>query len=234
MKRRRKHWRAYIVNNQLPPKFELADKYKPLIEKLVLIATGQSIGPGDMYKRFKMAFGRTGDLSLQDYLSAYRDVVCDQEDLVQQCYMYLMEIWEWARTRWGRSDRSIVFYDYVRFNLPKYLGTHLVHLINSYNAELAGQAYLLEEPSYELEDPPIFHLNLSWVVLRSKDGIFSNLTTKQKYLLYLRYNRGYTIDKISSLIQQHRARVEQEFSSLNKIIGDYYHATTRTNPKEPN
>lgn len=227
-----KHWRKFIVNNLLPPKFELIEKFTPLVDKIVLIAIGQNKGPVDIYKRFQSAFREKvniGSLDVSTYVSAYRDTFGGIDDIKQQCYLYLVEIWSWCRKHWRRyQTRGTVFYDYVRSNLPRYMAIHLAHQINSYNAEMSGQSYLLQEPTYEPEDPIVFHLNLSWVVIKSKDGVFSNLTTKQKYLLYLRYNRGYTIEKIALLIQQHRAKVEQEFSKLNKILGEYY-VTTRNN-----
>lgn len=234
--RRKKHWRKYLANNLLPAKFQLVE-YKPLIEKIVQIARGEETYPRDIYSRFFRALNHklygSGELKtatpllLKNYST--RLIALQQEDLQQQCWLFLLELWDFFTFTWSQkgSSKSTVFYDYARAQLTRWIGSYVGNQILLAEAErTGGHTPLLE--SYEMEDPQIFKLDLGWVALKSKDGVFSKLTVKQKYLLYLRYSKELTIDEISSLVKQHRAKIEEEFSIIKRVFHGGASVATRT------
>jgi len=228
---RKKHWRAY-TSNDLPPKSKLVELFTPLINSLVSLVLEEQVGPLDMKRRFYGAFtqafyGRS-DSSLSSSLLQY---LCEysRDDLTQQCYLFLIEIWDWYSSRWRQyKSQSMVFYDYVRTLLPKYLGRYLANEIRTYTAGLVPLP--LSDISMEVESLPPF--KLGWVILKHSSGPLAQMTVKQKYLLYLRYSKKLTIKQISSLVRQHRAKIEQEFSVINKLIG-VSNATSRNHTKDP-
>lgn len=206
----RKHWRKHLKNNLLPPKYQLVD-YSPLIDKLVSVALGETFEPRDLHKRFHSAVRRQ-KLSM----IAFQAHSFERDDLHQQCFLFLLEIWEWCTVRWKSNRRSnVVFYDFVRALLPRYLGTWMALQIKSYSAGLIPGS--LSDISVEVEQVP--EINLGWVMIKQTTGPLSELNVKQKYLLYLRYSKKLTIVQIAGLVDQHRAKIEAEFSAINKLIG---------------
>lgn len=217
-KRRKKHWRKYLSNNLLPARFQLL-KYKPLIEKIVSIARGEISNPKDIYQRFNSSLSTKIDLYKLGYsIKEFNHLSSLQEDdLQQQAFLYLMELWDFYTFTWRKqgSGKSRVFYDFARVNLSRWMGLYVGNEIRN---KLSEDKIIITEESYELEDPSILKLDLGWVILKNKEGIFGNLTIKQKYLLFLRYTKDMSILSIAELIQQHRATVEKEFSIINTIL----------------
>lgn len=216
----RKHWRKHLKNNLLPPKYQLVSTFSPLIDKLVDIVWG-SPEPRDLHRRLHSAV-RRHKLSVVTF-QQMRDIF-SRDDVRQQCYLFLLEIWEWCVARWKPNRRSnVVFYDFVRALLPRYLGAWMANQIKSYSAGLVPG-----NPSdYILEVEVAPQINLGWVMIKQVDGPLSTLSVKQKYLLYLRYSKQMTILEIAGLIDQHRAKIEQEFSVINKLIEGVNDAPTR-------
>ena len=224
-KKKKKHWRKYLKNNLLPPKFILIETFAPLVDKLVSVIVGEQHEPRDLYRRFHRAFNTelygTGNSSLSSLV--LKTLLSDRQDIQQQCFLYLIEIWDWCTRRWKSNRKSgVVFYDYVRALLPRYIGTWLAIQIREYSVGLHPPTL----SPCNTETGPGPEVTLGWVML-SAPGPLSFLTVKQKYLLYLRYSKKLTIIQIADLIQQHRARVEKDFSVINKLIEGEQNAVTR-------
>jgi hypothetical protein len=234
-RKKKKHWRKYLVNNLLPAQFQLI-QYKPLINTLVGIAQGELIQPKDIYSRFYRAlntklFGSgkprvNTPLLLKSYST--RLVSLQREDLEQQCWTFLLELWDFFTFTWSKQSAAstTVFYDYARAQLARWLGSYIGNQIKNSNAETIE--FSPEKEYYEMEDPQIFKIDLGWVVFKHKHGLFGQLTIKQKYLLFLRYNKELTIEEIASLINQHRVKIEQEFSIINTVLHGELYAAVRT------
>lgn len=239
-RRKRKHWRSYLVNNLLPARFQLVE-YKSLIDTIVNMARGNATRPLDIYRRFykSLTYQLTGSskasvnasLILKNYST--RLLSLQKEDLEQQCFLYLMELWDFFTFTWNKhgAASTTVFYDFARTNLSRWMAIYVANEIKNNSVEGSWAPLSLE--SYEMEDPQIFKLDLGWVILKTQDGRFSQLTTKQKYLLYLRWSKELTIDEISVLIKQHRAKIEQDFSLINKLLYGGQRAVTRIKSQEP-
>jgi hypothetical protein len=233
-RRKKKHWRDHLVNNLLPARFQLV-QYRPLIQKIVQIVAGEEIRPLDIYQRFYRSLNTklygSGEpktntpLLLKSYST--RLVSLQKEDIEQQCWLFLLELWDFYTYSWSKQGAasSTVFYDFARAQLARWVGSYVGNQIKMANAETVEQIPLLDW--YEMEDPQIFKMDLGWVALKSKDGMFGHLTIKQKYLLYLRYSKELTIEEISVLVRQHRAKIEQEFSHINTILHGGQNAATR-------
>jgi hypothetical protein len=224
-KRKKKHWRDHLVNNLLPARFQLV-QFKPLIQKIVKIISGEEIYPLDIYQRFYRslntklygsgAYKTNTPLLLKSYIT--RLSVLEKEEIEQQCWLFLMELWDFHTYSWSKKGAasSSVFYDLARAQLARWMGSYIGNQIKMINTETIEQIPLIDW--YEMDDPQIFKLDLGWVMLKGQNNIFSCLTIKQRYLLYLRYSKELTIEEISILVQQHRARIEEEFTNINKIL----------------
>jgi hypothetical protein len=232
-KKKKKHWREFISNNLLPAKYQLV-QYEPLIKKITLVARGETQTPKDIYKRFIQSFRAKHKTNTPVILLKSSSKVIpslSQEDLEQQCWLYLIELWDFYTYKWNKAGAATnrVFYDFIRINLSRWLGIYVATEINKHHSEQIGMPIT---ESYEMELPETFKMDLGWVLLKTTDGIFSRLTTKQKYLLFLRYSKDLTIKEISSLVQQHRAKIEVEFSIINSIIFGEKNDPSRTDSKE--
>lgn len=223
-KKKKKHWRQYISNNLLPARYQLID-LKPLVTKIASVASGKARNPKDIYLRFTRAVGPYMPNNLSQTVK--EELLLTQEDIEQQCFLYLMELWDFFTFTWSKRGRkgTTVFYDFARANLSRWIGVYIKNLIVNKNAEnITSELYLPD--IYEMEDPEIFKLDLNWVTIGSTQGVFANLTVKQKYLLFLRYTEKLSIMEISELIQQHHVLVEREFSKINTTLHGVYNATS--------
>jgi len=75
-----------------------------------------------------------------------------------------------------------------------------------------------------IDEPDELDLNLGWVLLKQDKGVMSELSTRQKYLVFLRYVKSMKIREIADLTQRHKTLIEKDFSAINKIlnIGGHY------------
>lgn len=231
MSKRRKHWRKKIEKNLLPARADLL-QYSSLLDKITQVAIGNTVDPLDITRRFyRAANTKTKCLSIEVTPSVVRELTLEEEEIKQQCWLYLVELWDFWSYTWKKTGKkaTTIFYDYVRANLSRWIGSYVGLEI----ARKAGESMTdTEIQEYEMEDPRIFNLDLGWVMLQSKDGIFSNLTIKQKYLLYLRYNKEMKNSLIVGLLNSNLSKVEQEFSTINKVLNGERNATTRCKSKE--
>ena len=139
-----------------------------------------------------------------------------REDIEQQAWLYLIQMWDFYADHYRHNRVArFVFYDYVRFNLIKYMATWIAHQIHLSVADTLidntpGITYI--------EDPETLDLSLGWVILKSEQGALSSLSTRQRYLIYLRYFKQLSILEIAELAQRNHKSIEKDFTAINKII----------------
>lgn len=233
-----KHWRQNLKQKEVPPKEELLSRFDNLIESIVdvVINGGQESSSLHFWFHKKVGgriFGFTGACTpLSIYMVRERiDSAANlsEEDVRQQLIVNLLEIWSFYKDKIkpGKKTR-FVFYDHVRFNLIKHISTWISHQILTNTGDVLAPKF--SETTY-IDEPSILKVNLGWVLLKSNQGPLSNLTTKQKYLLYLRYSKNLTIKEISVLTKRHRASIEKDFSTINSLLGiggHYVNSRTRS------
>jgi hypothetical protein len=221
-RKKKKHWRSKLQAASFPADIK-ATQFKTLIESIVQVARGNTITPRDILLRFNQGFKKKINLLYKQeeiglLIQVHRDSICtiSEEDLSQQCYLYLIELWEFYKIKWKKRTNKI-FYDYARSYLSRWMGYYVGQEIEKY----LSQGYIEKlESVYSIEEREITNLSLGWVFLKTNEGKFKDLNIKQKYLLYLRFNKDLSIKEISGLINQHNKDVEKELSVIKKILGD--------------
>lgn len=221
-RRNKRHWRSGLKESSLPLRVELVN-YCSLIDKIVSVAVGEEVAPRDILLRFRQGFNQrsNAEMKTQDLrllIDVYRNIIpsLDREDLAQQCYIYLLELWDFFKIKWKRNKNK-VFYDYARSYLSRWMGNYIAMEIRKYTSEDLREQ---EELSYEMDVEEKINLDLGWVFLYTKNGKIGKLSVKQKYLLYLRFNKDMSIVEIADLIGQHNKEVEKEFSAIKQKLGD--------------
>jgi hypothetical protein len=217
-------WRRNLTVRELPDSITALEQFSGLISSLLDIITGKSYVPSSLHHWFYKdlafkVFKQTKYPSVYTMLLLREriDSVLDVADIKQQSKLFLLEIIEFfrAKIRPGKPTKYTL-YDYVRFNLVRYLAKWIAHQILSKTMDYDFDHRVdIVEP----EDPSLFELGLGWVTLKSNQGMFGLFSTRQKYLLYLRYSKGFTIKEIASLTGRHRSLIEKDFSLVNKILG---------------
>jgi hypothetical protein len=224
-----RHWRESKSN--LPDQTALVD-YIPLIRKIVSVARGEARRPRDIYSRFKGSFsikyfGPNSNSRVNPFeiIREYRDSIqsLSREDLEQECFYFLLELYDFYKLRW-KTTNNRAFYDYARIYLTQWLAKYIALEIKKYLAEEQETQYISEE-SYSAEETEILKLDINWVFLKLKDGIFSRLSVKQKYMLYLRYTKELQNEDISKLMSWNKAKLEQEFANIKHILRGSYDCT---------
>lgn len=207
-KRKPKSWRKYLRNNLLPPRFALVDNYSDLINNICQIAIGKSKTPKSIYEDVLAGFMAKSNSSLLNTKPQL-------EDIKQQCYVYLMEIWTWYLDKWRRNSRykRIQFYDYIREKIPKLIGNYLGRESRREKSEYQWPNDLIVQPENSLS----YELNLQWVTTR--DGLFKQLSIQQRYLLYLYFNQEMSINEIAILNRQQIEQVKSELKKILRILG---------------
>lgn len=221
MIRRRRHWRKKLNEPSFPAKIK-SSEFEALINKIVDVARRESLEPKDILFRFNQGFRKKAGASFRTeeigiIINIYKDNICslDREDLIQQCYLYLIELWDFYKIKW-RNKTKKVFYDFARTFLSRWVGYYVGSEISKHLA----QGNIEKSEVIDFEEKEEINLNLGWVFLRSKEGKLKELNIKQKYLLYLRFNKELTNKAISELIGQHIKDVEKEFSNIKTILGE--------------
>lgn len=224
-------WRKTLVTKELPSREELLPKFSNLLDSIVDIITGRTLGPSSLhfwfYKRvsYRVLGQRSGwtphtNTIIRDRIDSLPNF--SEDDIRQQAVLYLVEMWSFYRTRIkpGKKTR-FVFYDYVRFNLIKHMASWVSHQILLNTGDLLVPQF--SSVAY-IDEPDELDLNLGWVLLKQDKGVMSELSTRQKYLVFLRYVKSMKIREIADLTQRHKTLIEKDFSAINKIlnIGGHY------------
>jgi hypothetical protein len=208
-----------------PPKYELVDRYSSLVTTITDIITGEDEGPRSLshwfYKSLSWKlFGQTKVCTPHTYL-LIRTLIDNlshfsREDIEQQAWLYLMEMWDfYVDTYKHNKVARFVFYDYVRFNLIKYMTNWVANQVHLNMADfkapvVSGVAYV--------DDPQDLNIDLGWVILKSETGFLASLSTRQKYLIFLRYVKQMSILEISKLTQRNHKSIEKDFTAIHKVI----------------
>lgn len=227
-KRKRRRWRHALLTRTYPDINELPVVYKNLIGTVTDIITGKRSDPVTLhfnfyktlsYKVFKQTKTWTPHTLLLLRVLIDRLPHLSREDIEQQAWLYLLEMWKFYSNRRGfiRSGASL-FYDYVRVNLVRYMSAWMANQILMASGDHLGPVF--SEETY-LDEPEEFKLSLNWVILKKDTGRLCFLSTRQKYLVFLRYAKQMTTVQIAELTHQHRATVEQDFSIIKQLIGDH-------------
>jgi hypothetical protein len=236
-KRRKKSWRHFIVNGMPPPRYELIDRYSNLIETVTDIVTNEAQGPKSLshwfYKSLSWKlFGQTKVCTPHTYI-LIRVLINElpelsREDIEQQAWLYLMEMWNFYVDNY-RHNKAVrfVFYDYIRFNLVKYMSNWIANQIKISTAD--SKANFVSDVTY-IEEPKDINVDLGWVILQSDTGFLSELSVRQKYLIFLRYVKELSIMEISDLMQRNHKSIEKDFTAINKLLnGDSNEQCNKSN-----
>lgn len=225
-KRKKKNWRRYIVNGMPPARYELPDRYENLLTTITNIILGKTNKPKTLhfvfyktlsYKVFRQTKAWTPHtyLLLRTLIDKLPHI--SRDDIYQQAWLYLMEMWDFYASRYNHNKKTcFVFYDYVRFNLIRYMSSWMANQILMGVADNTGPVFLEET---WMDDPEEIHLDLNWVIVQSSNGKLGLLSTRQKYLVFLRYVKQMTILDISGLTRRHRSAIEEDFSIINHLLG---------------
>lgn len=222
-----KHWR-HNLKQKVPEADQLIPKYTKLVDSIVDVVFGRVSSSTSKYLQFwflkhaTRSFLQTRESTIStNNLLVIRELIngsayLSEEDVRQQAFLILFEMWCFYRDKVkpGRQTK-FVFYDYVRFNLVKHIGTFVGN-------QLLLQLGDMEVPQYSeeewMDDPELIDFSLGWILLKSNVGPLAEMTVREKYLLYLRYGRNMTIKEIAALTKRHRASIENDFSRINKLF----------------
>lgn len=217
------HWRKRQNHNQLPAKFQLVD-YSPLIDKILAVSRGDLSGPKDITTRFRQAFctkafGRKStNIDLTLVLHKFSTVAPDlrEEDLRQQCYLFLVELWTFYERRWKKhgSSRSNTFYDYARTNLSRWMGIFVANVL----IRMLSEKQIEREQFCEQVIADSLTVDLGWVFQESPEEMFRNISIQDKYLIYLRYSKSYSDQEIGLLVGSGKKQVKQQLDRICKRI----------------
>lgn len=220
------YWRRHLVTKELPSRDELLPQFTKLINTITDVITGRSSTPLSLHYWF---FKRVGSrvLGSSPVSFPYTVTLCreridsipnlSEDDIRQQAILYLFEMWNFYKDKIKPGKKTkFVFYDYVRFNLIKYMAVWVSHQILQNTGDALAPRF--SDITY-MDEPDDLDFGLSWVMLKSNHGILAELSTRQKYLIYLRYTKGMTIKEIAALTQRHRALIEKDFSEINTVLG---------------
>lgn len=225
-RKKRKSWRHYIVNGMPPPRYELTERYGNLVSTITDIITDEQPGPKSLtywfYKNLSWKlFSQTKASTPHTHL-LIRTLIDSlphlaREDIEQQAWLYLMEMWTfYVDTYKHNKVARFVFYDYVRFNLIKYMTNWIAHQVQLNVVDT--KAPNVDQAVY-MKDPEGIKLDLGWVILKSETSFLSSLTTRQKYLIFLRYVKQMSILEIAKLTQRNHKSIEKDFAIINKATG---------------
>jgi DNA-directed RNA polymerase specialized sigma24 family protein len=195
-----KTWRYYLTN-KLPKQNELI-KFMPMLKNMVKVARGESLVPKDIafsyYKTINQQLcnnQKPGTSNPQLIIKTFNKLeTLSAEDLEQQAYIYLLHLHKFYEKNWEAirnrtiSNRGGTFNDYVRQKVIRYLA---LYVSNEIKNKVADYYYKDEniDGMYELEEPETLEMNLGWLFVKEKGGLFKDLNVKQKYLIYLKYNQ---------------------------------------------
>lgn len=222
-----KHWRKSTNKTLLPLDETGLLVYRETVKKLVNIARGQTRKPAHLYNIFIRAFNtvlfKKGNslVDSTELLNRYSTVIQDlsEENLEQQCYLFLIELWNFLQYRWKFRSRKYktVFYDTVRSTLPRWLGRFIAKLVQS---NIADQHYMNQYHISELQDSELneIEINLKWVTLKNTYSIFKMLSVKEKYLLYLRYERGFKVKDISLMLKRNIGLLSKDYQRIFRSL----------------
>jgi DNA-directed RNA polymerase specialized sigma24 family protein len=152
-----------------------------------------------------------------------------KEDIEQQAWLYLTEMWEhYVDTYKHNQVARFVFYDYVRFNLIKYMTSWVA---NQIHINVADYKAPNADGVIHMEETDELHMDLGWVILKSDSSFLSDLTVRQKYLIFLRYVKQMSILEISKLTQRNHKSIEKDFTLITRTIkaGDFYEHPSKSN-----
>lgn len=222
-----KHWR-HKLSEKVPEKDQLVPNFSRIVDSIVDIVYGRVSSSTSRYLQFwflknvsrTLLDTRSSTIST-DTLLVVRELIercahLSEEDVRQQALLIVVEMWSFYREKVKPGRRTkFVFYDYVRFNLVKHIGTFVGN-------QLLLQMGDMEVPRFSeeawMEDPELIDFSLGWILLKSNVGPLADMTIREKYLLYLRYGRNMTIKEIAALTKRHRASIENDFSRINKLF----------------
>ena len=221
-----KGWRKKLLTQELPSQEELLPKFSNLIDQIVDIVVGRSSRSTFLHFWFYKTvsykvLGKTKGWTPQTYMIIRERIGSisniSEEDIRQQVTLYLFEMWEFYRNKIkpGKKTR-FVFYDYVRFNLIKHTASWISTQILTSTGDILAPVF--SDVMY-MEEPDDLDFSLSWVMLKSNQGVLSELTIRQKYLVFLRYIKSMKITEIANLTGRHRSLIEKDFSQINQILG---------------
>lgn len=229
-----RNWRDNNVVKKPGSNIETLKQFSGLINSIKEIILGISTEPSSLHFWFYKSlsyqvFGQTKAWTpltltiLRERIDNISNL--NQEDIEQQINLYLLEMHNFYSKRLKSGKKSkFTFYDFIRFNLIKYMSKWVGHqILLSTGDHFAPD--ITKEIDYPAEDFTLLKLDLGWVMLKSNQGIWGFLSVRQKYLIYLRYNKGLTILEISDLVHRHRASVEKEFMEINQVLdidGHYF------------
>jgi len=221
-----KGWRKNLVTQELPSADELLHRYSNLLNSVVNVVLGRKISSSYIHFWFyktvsfqvlgqKRTWTPHTNTLIRERIDSLPNLC--EEDIRQQAILHLFELWNFykAKIKPGKKTR-FVFYDYVRFNLIKSVASWVSHQILMKTGDFLAPS--LPDITY-IEEPDDLDLSIGWVMLKSKEGVLSELNTRQKYLVYLRYAKGMKIKDIAALTNRHRALIEKDFSGINNILG---------------
>ncbi len=207
---------------RLPPctPEQLPARYKEFLDKLVLVATGETFVWNSMTRNFYQTLAqqlhclnwRAKVDTLRDTLKEARSF--DADDIRQEALMILLDHFK----SYMAKRQKVKFTLYTLLNVPRRLAEKIASLILVERGDRHQPVYSEE---YWMDEPESLNLNLGWVSLKSQEGVFSRLSLFQKYLLFLRYKESMTVQQISQLLGRPLSHLESDFGKINAILSEY-------------
>lgn len=196
---------------------QLSTRYNNYITKLTNTATGKEFEWNVSTKNFYRTLSK--ELGIKKYLYKIDEVrtlltevrTISEEDIQQEINELLLEF----HIKYLAKKQRVRFTWYILGNLSRRLAERIAKVIRE---EKADKFYPVFSEETWMEEPITFSMNLGWTTIKSKEGLFKLLTTFQKYLLFLRYNRNMTIPQISKFLGRNVKLIELDFMTVNKLI----------------
>jgi hypothetical protein len=215
----KKHWRRSSSKTRINPESSIVSTYSGTIEKIIDIATGTTVGPRHLFTIFNRSIKLIlGSSITKEQLNRYSTVIQElsREDLKQQCYLYLIELWNFFKVKWSnRSNKyPTVFYDVIRSTLPRWIGRYVGKLILAAEAEQrVDKVDGITEPIQAQID-----IDLSWIMLNDKESMFNFLSISDRYKLYLRYWKRFKVSEVSELLNRNIDLVSKDYVRIKENL----------------
>lgn len=196
---------------------QLPIRYKYHLDYFVAMATGERFIWDSVTNNYYSSLCR--NLKIKGWgqkVNEVRDMLLNlrsisKEDVYQEALISLLDCYH----KYIAKMRRCTFTVYLLIHVPRYLAKVISENIKIEKGDSYCPTFSEE---YWMDEPERLSINLAWVTLKEKGGVFSTLTTFQKYLLYLRYNKGMTVKEISGLTGRNLKLLELDFGYINKLL----------------
>lgn len=206
---------------KLLPKEDLI-RYQYICSKLSsLVFTGK--GPYTYYQGFKEGLNSVllDDTSLKNPIEILLIInsipTISKEDIEQQVFLFMLEYWQFKKDSMTQKiTPKCRFSKEMKRSVSrltgKWIGKQFLNYLNRYQKP---------ETNFSLPDEPsLLRMDLSWVFLKKKEGIWSKFRTYQKYLIYLRYKKKLTFKEISEVTGYCKTSLDKQFQELEELLSD--------------